>query len=105
MGMGGWIWWWHSPTTRQVAAQSAGATRLAVKLEGGPGNPQCVGAVIRALTAAGPGGRKSSQLVPVLVTELGHTSGEQCITHHVTCKCAGRMARPKNGQSRLAPKL
>jgi len=28
---------------------------LRVKLEGGPGNPQCVGAVIRAVTAAGVG--------------------------------------------------
>jgi hypothetical protein len=26
-----------------------------VKLEGGPGNPQCIGAVIRAVTAAGLG--------------------------------------------------
>jgi len=48
-----------------VVAQSNDQTRLLhnlrarpglrVKLEGGPGNPQCVGAVIRAVTAAGPG--------------------------------------------------
>jgi hypothetical protein len=28
---------------------------LRVKLEGGPGNPQCIGAVIRAVTSAGLG--------------------------------------------------
>ncbi len=48
-----------------VVAQSNDQTRLLhnvrarpglrVKLEGGPGNPQCVGAVIRAVTAAGTG--------------------------------------------------
>jgi hypothetical protein len=48
-----------------VVAQSNDQTRLLhnlrarpglrVKLEGGPGNPQCVGAVIRAVTAGGPG--------------------------------------------------
>ena len=48
-----------------VVAQSNDQTRLLhnlrarpglrVKLEGGPGNPQCVGAVIRGVTAAGPG--------------------------------------------------
>jgi hypothetical protein len=48
-----------------VVAQSNDQTRLLhnvrarpglrVKLEGGPGNPQCVGGVVRGVTAAGPG--------------------------------------------------
>ncbi|HEX5220096.1 MAG TPA: FG-GAP-like repeat-containing protein [Verrucomicrobiae bacterium] len=48
-----------------VVAQSNNQTRLLhnrrsrpglrVQLEGGPGNPQCVGAMIRAVTATGPG--------------------------------------------------
>ena len=39
---------------------------LRVRLEGGPGNPQCFGAVIRSVTAAGPGGRKWSRRAPVI---------------------------------------
>jgi hypothetical protein len=48
-----------------VVAQSNDQTRLLhnrrarpglrVKLEGGSGNPQCIGAVLRAVTSAGPG--------------------------------------------------